>query len=378
MRDAGAQEGKMNSHKKHEEVQKGKDSNDWNFLCSSRYIVRSSVGAGGGRACKGDKSSSKKGAAIVELALAMLLMMSMIAFSVFVCRALSERNRSLAASRTVAWLYSHADEPEGKDAVWQTKEFTKSLAEWHFTHPAVVNVTIQTNSGLIAQAQQLVDKSKEIADGAKKGDSPKEANDDITIFGIHIKGTAKLIKECFDTFVTGAVNFLTQDFTFCEAKVTATVPLTFGVGFYQLFGWFTEMDSNSQAILKPEFCSSCVMPMQSGGNGVGDPFGALAEKLNGIMDWLKKLVEKTQEDSIYRPFDLDPDQNTIDKDALYALLIFEIDEKDHAPLKTESPGRWGAARWGNTIPVPEYTLKSRMDVLLDQCAAKKYTGNYGQ
>jgi len=384
----------MNSHKKYEEAQKGKVSNDWNPLCFSCHVARSSVGADGGRvssrtrdrgrrprlqnslicpanmlssvgadggrARRESKSSSKKGAAIVELALAMLLMMSMIAFSVFVCRALSERNRSLAASRTVAWLYSHADDPDGKDDV-RRDDVATSLSAWHFKPSTRVNVDIKTGSGLIATetASNAVSAVQNESDDHK--DHQLASDSTIHVLWFSIPSPMTFVTDCFDKFIVCAVNFLTKDFAFCEATVTSSTPLIFGPGFYQMFDWFQGLDSNTKSVmLKPSFCSSCVMPMQSGGDGVKGPFDSLIEELKQVTEWLQALVDDAQKSAIYRPYDYSLPTPAIDPNALYALLIFEIDEPSHAPLKQGSSAAWE----GGTVT---FTPANQVNSWLDRC-----------
>ncbi len=395
----------MNSHKKPSEIyhangvkaQKKEYSNGWNPLCSSCRAARSSVGAdggrassrtqnrgrrprlqnilicpanvhfsvgaGGGRARKGDKFSSKKGAAIVELALAMLLMMSMILFSVFVCRAMSERNRSLAASRTVAWLYSHADDPEGKDRLTVNELFNQKLREWHFTPSRAIEVVVEPKKGMMANgdAEDILSAAKSQNDATKALDDKPEGKDP----------WVKYLGE----FTGCIIKFLTGDYEYCRATVVSSVPLTFGIGFYQLFGWFNEGTSeHTQAKMQRTFVSSCSMPMQSGGEGVKDPFGALVKLLQEVKDLLEKLMKALQESNRYRP--LSVADRTLDKEAFQALLMYEIYDRDHAKLKKAATAGAVSENWeGITVTFhPESELKE----LLDQCKAKKYTGTYGQ
>lgn len=344
----------MISHKKHKEAQE-EVSNPWKSLRS----VRSPAA---------DNLKSKRGAAIVELALAMLLMTSMIVFSVFVCRALSQRNRALAASRTAAWLYTHADKPEGDDSV-ETTAFRNTLSQWHFgaKDPTSVSLSIEGGSGLIAKSDannimnvvsSELDTQKEAAGaGALDGTSIPKVTD---------KSPSSLVGECFSEFVVGAVNWLTDDFKFYRAEVQVSTPLIFGPEAYQLFGWLEGVDHDTKsAMMNPIFIGSCTMPMQNGGEGVGDPFGNLTDKVQEITGWLQKLLDGIQNNAVYRPYDMGKEPSEIDKKAFYALLSFELYDPDHDSLKTERPGGWQGG-------MPDYHSKNTMDALLDAAKAGDY------
>jgi len=317
-------------------------------------------------------SFRKQGAAIVELVMGMLLLLSMIAFTVFVCRAMSQRNRALAASRTVAWLYTHADEPDGGDNVWTTTDFRIELARWHFNHsdPNRVVVTNWMGKGLISKeggGNRLLNAIQEAKNSAVVS---SEVSLDETGYQEQdkepIPSPSGFVASAAESFMTGAINFITGDFKYCTAQVRASTPLIFGTGFYQLFGWFTDMDEGTKDVmLNPSFSGSCTMPMQEGGNGIQDPFSELAETLQGAMKSLQSLVEDTQEDGIYRPCRIGEESVTgedipLDKNAFYALLVFEIDEPIHDPLKSD-----GSASWeGGAI---ELNSESHMNALLNLC-----------
>ena len=180
--------------------------------------------------------AQKAGAAIVELVLAMLLMMSMIVFSVFICRALSQRNRALAASRTAAWLYTHADKPQGVDSV-ETPNFQKTLSAWHFgaTDPTRVSLSMSSGKGLMAPGDargilNAVEAQKE----QKQSDEGVGELDGSTDWGV---SPSAFVDDCVRIFGNNAVNWLTQDFEHCQAEVQVSTPLIFGPEAYQLFGW---------------------------------------------------------------------------------------------------------------------------------------------
>ncbi len=379
---------KMSSHKKQEKARKGKVSKVWKFSlcgfgvlflqalcvlrrgrflntgkrqlhCSTRQLIRDGLPG-----CESKHLVSKRGAAIVELALAMLLMMSMIVFSVFVCRALSQRNRALAASRTAVWLYTHADNPEAVEL----PDFRDSLSSWHFgaKDPTTVSLEMEHKSGLIAEkeANQLLAVVQAEREDKKSG-ADVGALDETAIEGVTTETPSSFVKEGLKQFVSGTVNWLTDDFKYHRAEVQVSTPLIFGPEAYQLFGWLSGEPSDTTSVMMSQsFIGSCAMPMQNGGEGVGDPFGNLAEKTEDVMGWLQQLLDKTQDTAVYRPYDMRVNPSVIDKKAFYALLVFEInDPPNHSSLKSGKSEKYG----GEKI---KFNSEKALNKFLDECGGK--------
>lgn len=334
-----------------------------------------------------ERHFAKRGAAIVELVLGMLLLLSMIAFSIFVCQALSQRNRTLAASRTVAWLYSHADDPEGKDKVWNNEGFRQSLAEWHFVNLEAkdIRVEIKPEFGLIA-GKSINQFSNAVysmvgsigngfGDAKNVGEDSKEVNK-----RVDVQSPAGFVAGGIATFFASMVNFITQNFEFCGAQVTASTPLLFRPQFYQMFGWFEGLSADAKGVmLNPSFCGWCYMPMQIGGEGVKDPLEDVGKGVQDSAKDLNDLINEEKANELYRPFNREIIPSTLDSRALYALLIYEMDHPHHAPLKTEAPDNWTDTSLNTTIQVTYHSRKN-IDTLMDRCgyaSEKKYEkGDY--
>jgi hypothetical protein len=311
--------------------------------------------------------SSKRGAAIVELVLAMLLMMSMIVFSVFICRALSQRNRALAASRTVSWLYTHADkpEPEGVDDVWDSDEFSAEVSRWHFGDGSTPIISMTNQYGLIAKGKEILNVTTNRAMNAQDEDKIPATQ---TFFGI--PSPKDFFSDCLGVFVDRSINWLTRGYKYNLSQVRVDTPLIFGPEAYQLFGWLEgEPSGKKRKMMTASFLSSCAMPIQEGGNGTADPFEPLVLKIQSVQGLLEKLVKDGQAKSQYRPLNQDEIPAGIDEKAFYALLVYEIDDPDQANQKV-SPSGWES-------PSPFYHTASAMDTLLNAAKTGDYTdGRY--
>ncbi len=295
-----------------------------------------------------------RGAAIVELALAMLLMFSMLLFIIFTGRFLAERNRILAANRTVAWIYAHRDERAAQAhhiSVMDSPEMLAMLREWHFkstgSGAGVVRLgNVVERQGIFWGGDATVNDITEFAedthneqeikpdglDGAYTTDKSPGPNDTAGYM------VATALKE----MITGIGNMLSQDFSHYQAKIEYGMPLVFPRDAYALFWGDVFSNVSDQDSLDPiealqmrpgetyvfyssDAAGACVMPSLDA--SVDNAFSGLTDALSGFIGMLDKLMKRVP--PLYRPHMQDDEINHLPTlNRLEALLIYEIDGYD--------------------------------------------------
>ncbi len=317
---------------------------------------------------------------IVEFVLAMLLLLGFLVFAIIFGRAFSERSRMLAANRTVAWMYTHADPDDkinglqGFQRMAENGELADLLAEWHFqtgTRAEGVVVVGEDNveNGVFIEKPDgsRVDLSPTLKSIAQEGldnrtvesRSSEERLGGTTVEaeGVDRMDLGATVAGMTMSLMGGFVKFLSRDFEHYHAHIGYGMPVMFPRRTLAVF-WGDDMvqDLDSlgglgrstsstgepgqvYAFIKPSWSGGCVMPMLDAGNG-GGALQDIAENLQAVMSTAEQTSDAAdQTPDRYRPYMHTDDGGKIqgyfieagqepklNVEAMKALLVFE---KEH-------------------------------------------------
>lgn len=292
-----------------------------------------------------DQPCRRRGAAIVELALAMLLMMGLLAFILFVCQFLISRNQVLAASRTMAWMYAHQQELNGYegDDVASLEEMQVRLRLWHFkdSGPGAGLVSLKNahslGSGIMYKGggDDLNADMGAAASALLDGEAGKAGN---------VGEAGARLGPVMEALVGGFLALIGQNFNYHEVQVGYGMPLIFPREAYEKFwgGTTFKIDDLSKdpefaeqgpragatyAFLNPAHAGKCVYPDLNA--DTSDVLGPLMGVLKGFMEALQSLMKESV--PLYRPHMPKPKCSgggggdaQVTQNQLEALLIYEI------------------------------------------------------
>lgn len=316
----------------------------------------------------------QQGAAIIELALAMLLMLGMLLFIIFSGRFLAERNRILAANRTVAWIYAHKEEavPESARAHrMEDPEMLLLLRQWHFKAAGIAAGVVRLGSvdegrglfwrgggsiadimGYAATAGDHEDRPDDLSESKTTDTNPSEEDT-----------SEHMVDNVDEGMGSGLSAMLGQDFKHYHARITYGMPLVFPREAYAVFwgGVFSgvhevNLDDSADALqvspgetyvfFRSDAASGCVMPSLD--PSVEGALGGLTGTLGGFMDNLRDLMDKVP--PLYRPhMSVGETLHEPTQKRLEALLIYEIEDYDVGQKHARGQVGWWAT-WRGVTP----------------------------
>jgi len=322
-----------------------------------------------------NKKNSRDGAAIVELALAMVLLFGFILFSLFIGRVLSERCRMLAASRTLSWIVTH--QKDGKDGKLPGKadaNFLRLMRAWHFKDQGIAAGIVRLKSdpdagwgsgmlvGSEENAQKIKDLSKQsqdsvqestIATNSGEGTMPLDSSDT----NKYTSGDQTAASKGNNTFAAGASSlansfssFLFGDFKFYDGMVEYGMPMIVSKSAYEwLWGSMSgdgSLTADEQQLATPgqtyvflkPFSTGCVFPLIEPGDPLTDSKSMLSDLMKSVKDQLDRKDAKLYRPHRFPPHSPWPYDNPLPEisnrkpydasqvaDMLEALLIYEYD-----------------------------------------------------
>jgi len=297
---------------------------------------------------------------MLEMVFAELLLFTFIAFVLLLGRVLSERNRLLAANRTVAWLYTHCEDMNACQKVFASDDFSLLMRRWHFKDSGrgtgIVRVGAgEVGSGAIVSDPEGANKESEaFTTGAQKlfdgqADQRNTPNDDGTVSTEKAKsGYADIHKDpdnkhkddkdnnvldAIGGLVTVLVNYITQDFTWYRADVSFGMPVS-SSGLLQKLS-----TGQTYVFIRPGSETGCVFPILNAGSDSAALKG-LSDLVQGFKDEMQEQMSKKKPENCYRPYMVDSNGNLteeLDGDSqqgrFHWLLVYEInDDADTAVL----------------------------------------------
>lgn len=279
----------------------------------------------------------QNGSAIVELALAMLLMISILLFILLIGRFLSERNRTLAASRTLAWVVAHYQEGGGDTPTGGNMH--RLIRKWHFKEsgPAAGVVSLpepRVGNGLIYRDARGEENIRNLGQSLMGTlDASPEAQlagtaDDLEMEEDPGGDTlGSFFNQITNQFFEGFVNVLTRDFEYYEARIEYGMPLVFPRKAYEMFWGETFGDpegpgNNPHALgmydagetylfIDPGYAGTTVFPSLNA--NVDNAFADLTVTMASWLERLQELMKREDRPAVLRPY-------TIAGDGLEALL----------------------------------------------------------
>lgn len=296
---------------------------------------------------------AKQGAAIVELAMAMLLMMSMLLFILFIGRFLSDRNRVLAASRTVAWLHAHQQLHNGQPMEGSTRieDMHMLVRHWHFRESryggGVVSLknSHRMGTGIMYQGAPVPGEMEGAVDNLL---TENNQSDEVGFGGADTgdgSTAADMVAKLMEAMKNAFLSLVGQDFAYHEVQVGYAMPMVFPLGHQFFFGRgvdglqdisqddsaYVEQAQPGQvyASLNRAHTGRCVFPDLNASTE-----NALDE-LAGQLEEIRKLLQGFMEENepLYRPR-IEADREELGEEwtlepgdtaeQLEALLIYEI------------------------------------------------------
>jgi len=278
---------------------------------------------------------------MIELIFGVILLWAMMLFTLVVGRGLAERNRILAANRTVAWLA--VQQRGGKEAetfppqeINRAKDFHLLLRKWHFktSGPAAGVVRIEHGaenwrSGVLSGAADFATSIHDQMSGSggtfaeESIDNAADGSINDPIHGQFVEDGDKSSIDDKPTdhagdFLSGAVNsfmaFIGGDYYKYSAEVTYYMPLLFSRSAYEfIFGDFAEgdvdtgdrivavqvRDGETYCLLNRHGRDRCVFPLVDAGGE--NAMTELRVGLNNMIENAKQELESVADEGLYRP-----------------------------------------------------------------------------
>jgi len=335
------------------------------------------------------------GSAIIEMIAIIPLMILFMLFTIIVCRWLVYQGRILAAGRTASWLVAYADETSGADGIVQSTGFAEDLRRWHFItggpNAGVVMVRAPVRAGGLLATKNIEDIMGSMqqtgSEIQKTKNDKKQGYENTAVIDFQKAGYESNValsrkKEKDKTeevnstmakgggivtdFISGVVQFLTDDFKRVEVKVDYWMPLPFNLGaFERLLGApvdrggpappgtsqaFAAMAPNaggrSFALLTRGTHTTCILPILDPGRsgGVAEALEGAIQQAKSLLEDLKDSIKDSTDQTLYRPMEKFGDGNSdpsvddhenidnsdkVNQPAFYALLVYEINDPEH-------------------------------------------------